>query len=211
MFIKVFDYINRQYDLIVSIINGQLFLLPKINKNLLRIYGKVSFRGKRRNLTIGRNVVFLGNATLVCGWDAPDGRIDIQDGCQIEHGCYLNAHGGSISIGTNTFLGVRSVVQGKGGVLIGKNTMLGPNTQIYSSDHPVESFSGYRKQQPEICLQVSIGDNVWLGANAIILGGTELDEGSVVGAGAVVRGIYPRSVLLLSKARLAEPSRVISL
>jgi acetyltransferase-like isoleucine patch superfamily enzyme len=47
------------------------------------------------------------------------------------------------------------------------------------------------RSQPTEELPITIGDDVWLGASAIVLGGVSIGEGSVVGAGSVVTQDLP--------------------
>ena len=64
---------------------------------------------------------------------------------------------------------------------MGKNVRIGPGVKIVSSDHDVNNFDKHIPSPP-----VKIGDNVWLGANSIILPGVELGNHTIVAAGAVV-------------------------
>lgn len=192
------DKFVRALSVLAALVRGQTLLFPRPNTVLLRVHGRVRVRGPRRNLAIGRRVTFLGDADLVCGWDEPDGKIEIRDGAVFETACYLNAHGGKITVGEHAFVGVRAVIQGKGTVTIGRDSMLGPHVQVYSSDHQARQDGGPYRTQPELAAPVVIGANVWIGANAVILRGTELAPGTVVAAGSVVR------------LKLAEPALVAS-
>lgn len=52
--------------------------------------------------------------------------------------------------------------------------------------------------------KITIGRNVWVGLNAIILKGTEIGDNSVVGAGAVVRGKFPANCVIAG-----NPAKVV--
>jgi acetyltransferase-like isoleucine patch superfamily enzyme len=184
---KASDKLMRLIDIVAALVRGQVFLFPRLNTRLLRIHGKVKVRGPRGNVRIGRRVTFLGDADLVCGWDAPDGKIDIGDEVVLETGCYLNAHGGRITIGTHAFIGVRAVIQGKGNVSIGPDAMLGPHVQVHSSDHGTRIGETPFRAQPDVATPVTIGRNVWIGANSVLLRGTDLAPGTIVGANSIVR------------------------
>lgn len=184
---KASDKLVRLIGIVMALLRGQVFLFPRLNTRLLRIHGRVKIRGPRGNVRIGHRVTFLGDADLVCGWDAPDGKIEIGDGVVLETDCYLNAHGGRITIGAHAFIGVRAVIQGKGNVSIGPDAMLGPHVQVYSSDHGTAIGDTPFRAQPELGTPVSIGRNVWIGANCILLRGTDLAPGTIVAAGSVVR------------------------
>lgn len=189
----------------MAIIRGQIFLFPRLNTRLLRIFGRVRLRGGKSNLVIGRRVIFRGDAQLICGWGAGEGGIELQDGVVLEHGCYLNAHGGSITLEKHGFVGVGAIIQGRGMVRLGEDVMLGPYVQIYSSDHPVELAEEPRRMRPEIASPVVIERNVWIGAGSIILRGTVLPRGSVVAAGSVLRTQHDKAAVFASKGGLATP------
>ena len=44
-----------------------------------------------------------------------------------------------------------------------------------------------------------IGDNVWIGANTVILRGSIIDNGCVIGAGSVIKGEYPPDSVVIQK------------
>jgi len=200
---------KRFLGIALALLKGQIFLFPKLNTIRFRIYGRLRVRGHKKKLELGRNVTFLGDAVLVLGWDHPTGSLKIGDKVILEHGCYVNVHGGSITIEENAFIGVHSVIQGKGGVTIRKDTLLGPNTQIYSSDHPTYTNILPRRDQQETSSPINIGEDVWVGASSIILRGSDISSGSVVAAGSIVRTKTKEPVLLASKNTVAVPIRSI--
>ena len=87
-------------------------------------------------------------------------------------------------------------------VKIGNNTMFGPNVQIYTATHPLEHKarnSGFEYAKP-----ITIGNNVWVGGNAIICPGVILGNNVVVGAGSVVTKSFPDDVFIAG-----NPARII--
>lgn len=179
--------VRSKYEAALALFAGQLFLFPKFNSKMLRIYGKVKVRGDKSRLKIGRSVVFRGDATIVLGYGDLVETITLSDGVVVEDGAYLNSHGGSIFVGENSFIGVRCVLQGKGGVELGDNVLLGPHVQIFSSDHSVDPAAIPRSDIQETYNPVIVGSNVWLAAGCILLSSTRIPDNSVVGAGCVVR------------------------
>jgi acetyltransferase-like isoleucine patch superfamily enzyme len=171
-----------------GLIAGQLFLFPRLNIKRLKIYGRLRCRGKKGNIEFGRNVVLYDDVTLVLSDKHKRGELKIGDRAIVETGAYLNTHFGSIHLEADSFVGVRSVIQGMGGVTIGQRTMLGPQTQIYSSDHNFSRDSDNYRKLGETPEPVFIGENVWLGANCIVLRGTTIGKGAVIGAGATIKG-----------------------
>jgi acetyltransferase-like isoleucine patch superfamily enzyme len=92
-------------------------------------------------------------------------------------------------------------------IRIGDRTMIGGNCQIMDSDgHPLWppqarwNYSGDEHDDP-----VTIGNDVFIGLNVIILKGTVIGDNSVIGAGSVVRGhIPPNSIAAGVPARVIK-------
>jgi acetyltransferase-like isoleucine patch superfamily enzyme len=71
-------------------------------------------------------------------------------------------------------------------VHIGKDVAIGPGVKIITNKHSTFDIWTYDDREP-----VYIGDRCWIGANAVILPGVCLGEGTVVGAGAIVTKSFP--------------------
>jgi acetyltransferase-like isoleucine patch superfamily enzyme len=97
-----------------------------------------------------------------------------------------------IQIGENSFINhLCSIWASPGGpITIGSNVLLGPCASIISSDHGVARGQLIRNQAGNDA-PISIGDDVWLGANVVVTAGVSIGDGAVVGAGAVVTTDLP--------------------
>jgi acetyltransferase-like isoleucine patch superfamily enzyme len=91
----------------------------------------------------------------------------------------------NLSLGDNVSINRDCHISAGGGLTIGNDVSIGHATTILTSEH---SFSrpGPIKEQPVEHRPVSIGNDVWIGARVIILGGVSLPAGTIVAAGAVV-------------------------
>ncbi len=91
---------------------------------------------------------------------------------------------------------------------IGKHTNIGGNTKIFDHDfHPIDPNE--RLEHPDAGMsskKISIGENVFIGCNVIILKGTELGDNCVVGAGSVVSGKFANGSVIVG-----NPARVIKI
>ena len=103
--------------------------------------------------------------------------------------------GDNVEIGSYSGLGKNCLISGP--VRIGKYVMIGPDVMLFARSHQFDSADVPMALQGEGKPRaVVIGDDVWIGARAIILPGVTIGQGAVVGAGAVVtKEVPPFSVV----------------
>jgi maltose O-acetyltransferase len=97
-------------------------------------------------------------------------------------------HPNCVEIGTKVSFAAYVHVWGGGGVKIGDRVMIGSHTAITSVTHDYHSEVMYGTV---VTKPVVIGDDVWIGAHAVILPGVKIGEGAVIGAGAIVSTDVP--------------------
>lgn len=91
-------------------------------------------------------------------------------------------------------------IQGNNGIIFGKNVWIAPGVGIISADHSPTDLSKHKPSPP-----VRIGDDCWIGMNAVILPGVELGEHVIVGAGAVVtRSFGPNCLIAGNPAKVLK-------
>jgi len=121
---------------------------------------------------------------------------------------YVAAHAyitGTISAGDNCTFNVLSVVRGT--VSMGDGVRIGAHTSILGFNHSIAPDLPVF-QQPLSATGITIGDDVWIGSNAVVLDGVSIGEHSVVGAGAVVtKDVAPWSVVAGNPARRIRDRR----
>ncbi len=112
----------------------------------------------------------------------------------IRSGVYFG-RGDRISIGDRSGLGKNLVLGQDAAISIGDDVMIGPDVIIYTANHRFDGDRPIREQGSDIA-PVVVGDDVWIGARAIILAGVTIGSGSVIAAGAVVsRDVAPRTIV----------------
>ena len=138
------------------------------------------------HLELGRGVTFLGNV-------------------------YVNATGerGRIRIGDGTSVDQFCVLYGQGGLDIGRRCAIAAGVIVYSQTN---QFAHDPTQpvldQPVVYAKVTIGDDVWIGARAVILPGVTVGSHAVIGAGAIVRqDVAPWTIVAGVPARVLGDRR----
>lgn len=110
--------------------------------------------------------------------------------------------GGKLTIGSHCFFNINSSITCAEKITIGDNCKFGNNLVVVDHDHNYRAKGIYSKDNPEfISSPVIIGNNVWIGANVVILRGTEIGDNCVIGAGSVVHGDIPPKTLYVQKRK----------
>lgn len=102
-------------------------------------------------------------------------------------------YGWNIEVGENFFANYNLTILDVGKVNIGNNVQIEPNVSIYTAGHPVHPDS--RNTGYEYGIPITIGDNVWIGGNVVILPGVNIGNNVVIGAGSVVTKDIPDNMI----------------
>ena len=114
----------------------------------------------------------IGNHNLLC----------VGKNVEINHN--VTIWGNNIIIGDYTQINPNTSIYGR--VKIGKYVMIAPNCMIAGGNHSYNDTSVPMRFQSGTCKGIVIDDDVWIGANCVILDGVRIGRGSVIGAGSVV-------------------------
>lgn len=98
-------------------------------------------------------------------------------------------YGSNIEVGKNFFANYNCTILDVAKVKIGDYCQLAPNVAIYTAGHPV--YPDTRNSMYEYGKEITIGDNVWIGGNAVICPGVHIGNNVVIGAGSVVTKDIP--------------------
>lgn len=100
----------------------------------------------------------------------------------------------NIHVGDDFFANYNCTMLDEAEIRIGNNCMIAPNVGIYTAFHTVEPQG--RLDHKGMASPVHIGDNVWIGAGAMILPGVTIGNNAVIAGGAVVNKDVPDDVLV---------------
>lgn len=119
--------------------------------------------------------------------------------CHTGESCWIESpffcdHGYNISVGENFFAATNCVMLDCARITIGNNVLIGPNVGLYTPNHALDSAE--RAEGYERSLPINIGDNVWIGGNATIIGGVTIGNNSIIAAGSVVIRDVPDNVIV---------------
>ena len=121
----------------------------------------------------------------------------------IEQGFHCD-YGDKISFGDRVFLNVNCTLLDGAEINIGDDALIGPNVQILTVNHPTNST--VRLDKTNLVTPVIIGNNVWIGAGAIILPGVSIADDSVIAAGSVVTNNVAKNTLVAGNpAKFVKP------
>ncbi len=141
-----------------------------------------------KNLNIDRNCYIdaLSTEGITLGNNVSIGKYTT-----IECSGSLKSIGKGVTIGNNVGLGTHGFLGCAGGIEIGDDTIFGNYVSLHSENHNYLDINIPIRLQGVNRKGIIIGSNCWIGAKVTILDGTELGNGCIVAAGAVVRGKIP--------------------
>ncbi|MGD7787912.1 acyltransferase [Propionibacteriaceae bacterium Y1700] len=128
--------------------------------------------------------------------DPEKGKLIIGRWVHLADGVRLRAHEGVLRVGDKAVLGHDLVANCWLDIEIGPATIIGDRVYICDFDHVTADPRVPIKDQGLVKSPVRIGADCWLGSHVVVVRGTDLGDGSVAAASAVVRGkIPPRSIV----------------
>jgi acetyltransferase-like isoleucine patch superfamily enzyme len=121
----------------------------------------------------------------------------------IEDYTVVNNGMGDVSIGNGVRIGLSNVIIGP--VNIGNNIILAQHVVMSGLNHGYEDISTPIRLQPCTTAKITIEDDCWIGANAVITAGVTIGKHSIVAAGSVVtKDVPPYSIVGGNPARLLK-------
>lgn len=132
---------------------------------------------------------FPGQITMTKGFRRPfycrvsnEGHINVAERTSFNYGCVLISHER---------------------IDIGRGCLFGPNVHVYDFDHGMTQDGTMYRDQPTTTAPVHIGNNVWLGANVVVLKGVSIGDNAIIAANSVVSKDVPANTLFHEKRERA--------
>lgn len=110
--------------------------------------------------------------------------------------------GKNITIGDDVYINFGCTILDCAQVVIGNNTLIGPNVSMYSANHSNDAEE--RIAGALIPKEIHIGNRVWVGGGSTILAGVHIGDDVVIGSSSVVTHDIPSGVIAVG-----NPCRVL--
>lgn len=127
---------------------------------------------------------------------------EIGDDCYIEPPFHANWGGKNVHFGNGVYANFNLTMVDDCDIFVGNNVLFGPNVTVSAGTHPIHPE--LRSKQAQYNIPIHIGNNVWIGANSVILPGVNIGDNSVIGAGSIVTKDIPSNVIAVG-----NPCRVL--
>lgn len=127
---------------------------------------------------------------------------DVGENCYIEPPFHSNWGGKHVHMGSYVYANFGLTCVDDADIYIGDKVMFGPNVVIATANHPINAE--LREKGYQYNKEVHIGNNVWIGAGAVIVPGVTIGDNSVIGGGSVVTRDIPANVVAVG-----NPCRVL--
>ena len=153
-------------------------------KNLFLLLEKLKAHfDKRFSEEFKRSIPFADE--LFDRWDRAK-KLGFGEGASI----YDSAHVfGDVTVGSNTWVGPFTILDGSGKLSIGSNCSISAGVQIYT--HDTTKWATSNGKEAYEYASTSIGNNCYIGPQTVIAMGIELGDGCVVGANSFVKNSFP--------------------
>ncbi len=154
-------------------------LIRPFSFNLFRkIRGIVFFKSK--HIILGKNVTLQGQIfSIKLGKD-----INVYNNCIFELGSKAN-----LDIGNKVIFSYGCIINVNKFLKIGDCVQIGEYTSIRDTTHDYNDYGKPMMENKDVSDSILIGNNVWIGKNCLIMPGAIIEDGVVIGANSIVKGI----------------------
>lgn len=128
------------------------------------------------------------------------------------HACRFDLEGErkTLFIGENCEIGDNVHIVAHEKVVIGDNVLMASKVFISDTNHGI--YKGEKQDSPEttpnsrqlVTKPVKIGNNVWIGENVVILAGSEIGDGCVIGANSVITKVIESNSMVVGNSKIIK-------
>lgn len=197
--------ISTKYVLRLCVKYGFMMIRGKIVSFGCNQISSSVFIGKNVKIT-EKNMLSIGDKTkihdgVVLDSLSTDG-LNIGEQCVIGERSIIQCTGGLSNIGKGIKIGDRTTFNNDcffgcaGGIEIGNDVVAGQYVRFHAENHNYDDMDLLIKYQGVTHRGIKIGNNCWIGSGAVFLDGSELGDGCVVAANAVVAKKFPDNVVI---------------
>lgn len=127
--------------------------------------------------------------------------ITIDEGVYINQSNNITLKSGKFIVGKNTYI-TRATIACFEKIEIGENCILGEGMKIFDHNHQYSTSPFLISKTEFNTTPIKIGNNVWTGANCIILKGVTIGDNVILGAGCVIYKDIPANSIVINKQEL---------
>jgi acetyltransferase-like isoleucine patch superfamily enzyme len=109
---------------------------------------------------------------------------------------HMSKYGKGLKIGNHSAVGQFTEFGAAGGIEIGSDVIMGSYISFHSENHNFNDSTKLIREQGVTSKGIKLGNNIWVGAKVTFLDGCEVGDNSVVAAGAVVSGVFPKNSVI---------------
>lgn len=144
----------------------------------VRIENNVSIDSlSSKGMIIGNRVKFGENSKIICSGS-------------------MSSLGKGLSIGNDSNFADNTFFGAAGGIEIGNDIISGQNVRFHAENHNYTALNIPIRLQGVNQKGIKIGNNIWIGAGAVFLDGSEVEDGCIVAANAVVKDKFPPNCII---------------
>jgi acetyltransferase-like isoleucine patch superfamily enzyme len=222
---KYIERVSGRRSILSFIVQGTILTLlswvPTIFGSVLRGIAYKAILGKvGKSCLLEKNVrlavpsrIFIGDRVFIGEYSyidpkTSDTKIVLGNDVYVSRLCRLSSGSaedyiGEVFIEDSVHIGQNCFLDGTGKLKIGKDSLLGPNIVFFTGNHDFKDPDIPIRLQGGIQQPIVVEEDVWIGANVVVLGNVTIGKGSVIGAGSVVTGdIPPYSIAFGSPAKV---------
>lgn len=193
------DLLRIVLDKITCMFRGFIYLnIPFLSKGIF-FMGNGSVISGRNKINFNLSAT-IGSRVKISSIGSPGyefgKNFSIRDFSIIDSYGSIKKESGRLKIGNNVGISEYCYIGIRGNLYIGNDVIIGPGVKIFTENHSVEISNIPFRMQNEVRKDVIIGNNVWIGANAVILPGVIVHDNSVIAAGSIVSKNVEKSTIV---------------